>query len=130
MPFPAAGGARVPLRTAKCIRFARHGCANRPFYHIVVMDKKSPRQGHVIEQLGTWDPLVNAHGEKLCSINLERTTYWISKGALISEGCSMLLGLAGLLPIHPRVYLLAWRNRRAAAAQKVQEKEDAAQVEN
>lgn len=36
--FPASGGARVGFRTTKAIRFAKHGCTNRPFYHIVVME--------------------------------------------------------------------------------------------
>ncbi|XP_071544861.1 small ribosomal subunit protein bS16m [Panulirus ornatus] len=113
--FHASGGARIGFRTTKCIRFARHGCANRPFFHIVVMEKKCPRQGPVIEQLGTYDPMVNAYGEKLCAINLERTCYWIGRGALISDSCAVLFGLAGLLPIHPKSYMKAWRNRRADA---------------
>ncbi|XP_037779645.1 probable 28S ribosomal protein S16, mitochondrial [Penaeus monodon] len=113
--FPASGGARVGHRTTKAIRFAKHGCTNRPFYHIVVMEKRKSRQGHVIEQLGTFDPLVNVHGEKLCSVNLDRTTYWIGTGAHISLPCSILFGLAGLLPIHPSTYIKAWRNRKTAA---------------
>ncbi|KAG7173761.1 probable 28S ribosomal protein S16, mitochondrial [Homarus americanus] len=114
MLFPASGGARFGLRSTKCIRFAKHGCTNRPFFHIVVMEKRKPRQGHVIEQLGTYDPLANAFGEKLCSINLERTSHWIGQGALISNSCAVLLGLSGLLPLHPTSYMLAWRNRKAA----------------
>lgn len=39
--FPASGGARVGFRTTKAIRFAKHGCTNRPFYHIVVMEVRS-----------------------------------------------------------------------------------------
>lgn len=54
--------------------------------------KRKSRQGHVIEQLGTFDPLVNVHGEKLCSVNLDRTTYWIGTGAHISLPCSILFG--------------------------------------
>nr|XP_045594100.1 probable 28S ribosomal protein S16, mitochondrial [Procambarus clarkii] len=121
MLFPAAGGARATYQTAKVIRFARHGCANRPFFHIVVMDKKVERQGHVIEQLGTFDPLVNERGEKLCSINLERTCHWIGQGAHVADSCAMLLGLSGLLPIHPRGFIEAWRNRRTEAQKSQKE---------
>lgn len=57
-----------------------------------LFQKRKSRQGHVIEQLGTFDPSVNVHGEKLCSINLDRTTYWIGSGAHISLPCSILFG--------------------------------------
>ncbi|KAG0721866.1 putative 28S ribosomal protein S16, mitochondrial [Chionoecetes opilio] len=116
--FPASGGAVVRSRAAKIIRFAYHGCANRPFYHIVVMRRRSPRNGHVIEQLGSYDPMENAHGEKLAALNTERITYWIGQGAHLSNNCATLLGLSGLLPIHPTSYMKAWRNRRASASQE------------
>lgn len=38
MPFPASGGGAYMRYTPKIIRFARHGCTNRPFFHIVVME--------------------------------------------------------------------------------------------
>ncbi|XP_066938194.1 small ribosomal subunit protein bS16m [Macrobrachium rosenbergii] len=110
--LPASGGARFSRCSKKAIRFAIHGCANRPFYHIVVMDKLKSQHGFVIEQLGTYDPMVNSRGEKLCSLNLERVSYWIGEGADISQSCSVLFGLAGLLPIHPKTYVEAWRNRK------------------
>ncbi|CAL4066474.1 unnamed protein product, partial [Meganyctiphanes norvegica] len=111
--FPASGGGRIGYRTTKAIRIAYHGCTNRPFFHIVVMEKRKSRQGLVIEQLGTYDPLVNAHGEKLCSMNLERIGYWIGQGAHISNPCAQLFGLSGLLPIHPSCYTKAWRSCRS-----------------
>ncbi|XP_068221635.1 small ribosomal subunit protein bS16m [Palaemon carinicauda] len=112
--LPASGGAKISRFSKKAIRFAYHGCANRPFYHIVVMDKKKSHTGFVIEQLGTYDPMANSRGEKLCALNLERVSYWIGEGADISQSCSVLFGLAGLLPIHPRAYMQAWRNRRSS----------------
>ena len=45
-----------------------------------------------IEQLGTYDPIPNEHGEKLCSLNLERIAFYIGKGVKISEDVSALLG--------------------------------------
>jgi hypothetical protein len=38
MPFPASGGGAYMRFTPKIIRFQRHGCTNRPFFHIVVME--------------------------------------------------------------------------------------------
>ena len=41
------------------IRLQRQGKKKAPFYHIVVADSKSPRDGKIIEQLGTYDPMTN-----------------------------------------------------------------------
>ena len=41
------------------IRLQRFGKKKTPFYHIVVADSKSPRDGKIIEQLGTYDPMTN-----------------------------------------------------------------------
>ncbi|XP_050736331.1 probable 28S ribosomal protein S16, mitochondrial [Eriocheir sinensis] len=116
--FPASGGFKAAPRATKIIRFALHGCTNRPFYHIVVMTKKSPRQGHVIEQVGSYDLMPNVHGEKLVALNTERITHWIGEGAQITDGVAQLLGMSGLLPIHPSFYMRAWRNRRKASAEE------------
>lgn len=52
------------------------------------------------------------HNEKLVSFNFERIQHWIAKGAQVSTPVADLLGLAGFLPVHPRTYMRAWRNRR------------------
>ena len=65
-----------------------------------------------IEQLGTYDPVVNAHGEKLVSLNIERINYYLAQGIMLESPVSQLLGLAGLLPQSPTTYINAWRNRR------------------
>ncbi|CAG2057324.1 unnamed protein product [Timema podura] len=103
--IPASGGAAFKRLSPKVIRFARYGCANRPFFHIVVME--------CIEQIGSFDPLTNKYNEKLVSLNFERIKYWIGHGAIPSTPVAELLGLAGFFPIHPRTYMTAWRNRRA-----------------
>ena len=65
-----------------------------------------------IEQLGTYDPIVNTHGEKLVSLNIERICYYLAQGIRLEPPVSQLLGLAGLLPQNPTTYMTAWRNRR------------------
>lgn len=45
------------------------------------------------------------------SFNYERIQYWFAKGAQVSKPVADLLGLAGFLPVHPRTYMRAWRNR-------------------
>ncbi|VDP04149.1 unnamed protein product, partial [Soboliphyme baturini] len=90
------------------ITLARYGCANRPFFHIVVSKRKHRRwSDDVIEQVGTFDPLPNKHNEKLVAINFERIRYWMAQNVSISVSVLELLGLSGMLPIHPFTYIRA-----------------------
>jgi len=114
MLYPASGGAALG-RGKTAIRLAYHGCTNRPFFHIVVNNVYRDRNSRPIEQLGTYDPLPNADNQKLVSVNLDRVQFWIGRGSIISRPVSELLGLMGFLPLHPRTYQLAWRNREKAA---------------
>ncbi|XP_018019954.1 probable 28S ribosomal protein S16, mitochondrial [Hyalella azteca] len=116
MPVLATGGAPI-YNSLKAIRLMRHGCANRPFYHIVIMGSRRSNKGTypVIEQLGTYDPLTNVHGEKLVSVNLDRISYWMAQDKVkIAVGVKQLLGLMGFLHIHPQSYITAWRVRAIA----------------
>ncbi|XP_017884992.1 probable 28S ribosomal protein S16, mitochondrial [Ceratina calcarata] len=113
LPLHPSSGTGQISAFRKSIRFARYGCANRPFYHIVVMDLKLNQHKPPIEQLGTYDPLPNKYNEKLISLNLERLQYWLGQKPAISKPVANLLGLAGFFPIHPQTYMTAWRNRRA-----------------
>jgi len=78
------------------IGLARYGCANRPFYHICVMNRKViPKRKvdeRVIEQIGSFDPLPNKHNEKMVAVNFERLRYWMSQDAKPSVAVSRLLG--------------------------------------
>lgn len=60
------------------IRLQRKGAKNRPYYKIVVADKRAPRDGRYIEQIGSYDPLVEGENWK---IDLEKVDKWISDGA-------------------------------------------------
>ncbi|XP_029052741.1 probable 28S ribosomal protein S16, mitochondrial [Osmia bicornis bicornis] len=115
LPLHPSSGTGIVNIFAKSIRFVRYGCANRPFYHIVVMDTKQQQHKPPIEQLGTYDPLPNKYNEKIVALNFERLQYWLGKGADISKPVAAILGIAGYLPIHPKTYLRAWRNRRKAS---------------
>ena len=64
------------------IRLKRVGAKNRAAYRIVVADSRSPRDGKCIEELGSYDPLKK--GDNF-TLDLERTKYWLSKGAQPSE---------------------------------------------
>ena len=65
------------------IRLSRGGSKARPFYNIVVADKRVRRDGSFIERLGFYDPLAKDGVEGL-RLALDRVTYWKSVGAQAS----------------------------------------------
>jgi small subunit ribosomal protein S16 len=70
------------------IRMSRHGTKKRPFYRIVVSDRRFPRDGRYIEQVGTYDPSATTGGLKL---NRDKVETWIKKGAKPSQTVSELI---------------------------------------
>ena len=64
------------------IRLARFGKKKQPFYRIVVLDKRKPRNGRTVEVVGTYDPLKNP---ALIQLDAERVKYWLSCGAQPSD---------------------------------------------
>ncbi|XP_053620008.1 small ribosomal subunit protein bS16m [Plodia interpunctella] len=109
---PSSGTGRYFAKAAKSIRLIRHGCTNRPFFHISVTHRRRINSQPVIEQLGSYDPIPNVNNEKLVALNLERIKFWLGKGAHVTKPVAEILGLSGFFPIHPRSYMTAWRNRR------------------
>lgn len=64
-----------------------------PLYNEIIFQKDRSLETYpVVEQLGTYDPMPNMFGERLCSLNLERITYWIGRKAIVEPQVSMLLG--------------------------------------
>lgn len=72
------------------IRLSRVGSKNRPFYHIIVCDKRSARNGRFIEKIGFFNPISLGKSIKF-KFNLNRLNYWISVGAKISNRVKMLI---------------------------------------
>ena len=66
------------------IRLSRAGSKKRPYYHVVVADVRSPRDGRFIEQLGSWNPTLPKDGERV-KLNEERIKHWLSNGALPTD---------------------------------------------
>jgi len=60
------------------IRLRRMGAKKAPFYRVVVADSRSPRDGRFIEEIGTYNPVVNPAEIK---IDLARVEYWVKNGA-------------------------------------------------
>ena len=78
------------------LRLARAGTKKRPFYHIVVADARSPRDGRFIEKLGTYDP-IKADETTRVSFNTERAQHWLAVGAQPTDRVLRFLDAAGLL---------------------------------
>ena len=70
------------------IRLQREGKKKAPFYHIVVADSKSPRDGKIIEQIGTYDPMTNPSKVVL---NKEKLEQWIKNGAKPTDTVKALI---------------------------------------
>jgi small subunit ribosomal protein S16 len=72
------------------IRLARGGSKHRPFFNVVVADKRSRRDGNFIERIGFYNPIASA-GEEGLRIAADRITYWKSVGAQASPTVERLL---------------------------------------
>ncbi|MGB9687420.1 30S ribosomal protein S16 [Thermogutta sp.] len=72
------------------IRMKRCGRKHRPFFRICATDARAPRDGRVIEVLGTYDPMIPLTDARV-TLNFERVQYWLSVGAQPSEKVKILL---------------------------------------
>ena len=71
------------------IRLKRLGTKMRPYYRIVVMDSRKPRDGRALEEVGIYHP-ISPEGQQL-QIQEERVKEWLSKGAQPSNTVKKLL---------------------------------------
>ena len=76
------------------IRLARHGRRKNAFYHIVVADTRSPRNGRFIEKLGTYNPNTNP---ATIDINFDGAVEWLLKGAQPSDTARAILSYKGVM---------------------------------
>lgn len=70
------------------IRLTRMGAKKKPFYRIIVAEKRSKRDGRFVESVGYYDPCRNPADLK---INRERVSYWIERGAQPTDTVRSLL---------------------------------------
>ena len=76
----------------------RHGTKKRPYYHIVVADSRSPRDGRFIEKVGSYNPMLPREHAERVKLNAERIKYWVGVGAQASERVARFLAAANLGP--------------------------------
>jgi small subunit ribosomal protein S16 len=78
------------------IRLARAGSKKRPYYHVVIADVRSPRDGRFIEQVGSWNPTLPKDAERV-TLEEDRITHWMSQGAQPTDRVARFLDKAGLM---------------------------------
>ena len=81
------------------------GRRHRHYFRIVAIDARQPRDGRVIEELGTYDPHVKNTDDRVTLLP-ERIKHWLSVGALPSENVAVLL----------KKYMAKWEQKEAEAA--------------
>ena len=70
------------------MRLKRMGAKKAPFYRVVVADSRSPRDGKIVEQIGTYDPMTNP---ATINIDEEKLATWIKNGAKPTDSVKMLI---------------------------------------
>jgi small subunit ribosomal protein S16 len=78
------------------IRLARGGAKKRPYYHIVVADSHSPRDGRFIEKVGAYNPLLNKDDPNRITLKIEKIQEWLKKGAQPTDRVARELSKLGI----------------------------------
>ena len=104
------------------IRLARGGAKKRPFFRIVVAEASAPRDGRYVERVGTYNPMVPKDHEQRLTLNGERISFWMSKGAQPTERVHKMLASAGLMAAP----VLRDQPKKSAPGKKRAEREAAA----
>ncbi len=76
------------------IRLARKGRKKLAYYHVVVADSRSPRDGRYIEKIGKYNPLTNP---ATIELDFDKALGWLQNGAVPSETCRAILSYKGVL---------------------------------
>ena len=84
------------------IRLARAGAKKRPYYHIVIANSASPRDGKFIEIVGAYNPMLGKSDEKRVKLDSEKIAAWLKKGAQPTDRVLRFLDAAGLAKREPR----------------------------
>jgi small subunit ribosomal protein S16 len=88
------------------IRMKKMGRKHRPFFRICAMDIRRPRDGRVLEELGTYDPMV-PETDARAILKSDRIKYWLSVGATPSDRVSVLIKKYGAEGTHVEAQRLA-----------------------
>ena len=101
------------------IRMTRHGAKKRPFFHIVVADSRSPRDGRFIEKLGTYNPLLPKDHAQRITLDKDRIAHWLKVGARPSDRVAKFLSQAELMKPRERRDQTKKNQPRATAQERL-----------
>jgi small subunit ribosomal protein S16 len=101
------------------LRLSRAGTKKRPYYHVVIADARSPRDGRFIEKVGTYNPMLLDESTRVTLLT-ERVQHWLSVGAVPTDRVARFLDVAGILKRAPRN-----NPERAKPGQKATERAEA-----
>lgn len=73
------------------IRLARRGAKKYAYYHIIIANSRSPRDGKFIEKIGTYNPNLKDDDAKRVTVDSERAKFWLEKGACPTERVAKFL---------------------------------------
>jgi small subunit ribosomal protein S16 len=110
------------------IRLARAGTKKRPFYHIVIADSRSPRDGRFIERIGYFNPLLPKDKTERLKLDLDKVKAWLAKGALPTDRVLRFLDQAGVMKREQRknpTRAIPRKERKAQAEAAVKAKAEA-----
>ncbi|QKV19947.1 30S ribosomal protein S16 [Oricola thermophila] len=114
------------------IRLARAGSKKRPYYHIVVADVRSPRDGRFIEQVGSWNPVLPKDADRV-TLKEDRIKHWLEVGAQPTDRVLRFLDAAGLAKRparnNPKKALPGKKAQERLEEQKMKEEEAKAAAE-
>ena len=111
------------------IRLARGGSKKRPYYHVVVADARSPRDGRFLEKVGSWNPMLAKDNPQRIELKADLIKEWIAKGAQPTDRVLRFLAEAGLADRAARSNpekALPGKRALERVAEKKQKAEDAA----
>jgi small subunit ribosomal protein S16 len=109
---------------AVVIRLSRFGAKKKPYYHVVVTDKRNARvSGNILERVGSYDPMQPKDSDKRVILKLDRIQDWMSKGAKPSDRVYSFLVKAGVVkakavPVQTKAHLQSEKT-----LQKIKDKE-------
>ena len=88
------------------IRMKMMGRKHRHYFRIVAIDSRQPRDGRVLEELGSYDPMIPKTDERV-TLKPDRVKHWLSVGALPSEKVAVLF----------KKYMKKWEEKAARPAE-------------
>jgi small subunit ribosomal protein S16 len=104
------------------IRLARAGAKKRPYYHIVIADSRSPRDGRFIEKVGSYNPMLPSDHAERIRLQEDRLKHWLGHGAVATDRVARFLGKANLIAMPA----IPAQTKQAAPKKKAQERAAAA----